>query len=439
MSPSMSAPELPGFYFDEEKKKYFRIVNGDQRLNTPYSNNAVRAKERRERYKSNSAKKRKTRGRDTDVANGVLSRNQDIATHSTDMRAQFLRLRLALLAPENIFHHILSDYSELLSVRPYSIWSGFDENTCFTLEGSILKLFYAKANGSKPSHTHSLFPYLEVEPSVDNQSSDVACLDHWVFVQFGKLFSVTSWTPTDNDKYTVTDHTRQIMLDISGAYTLQNAEPPVLEGVFGTLQKVGSHAYLELLLTTGDLVVYNLNHGRVVDIKLLLHHRRDLEIGGLRIWNDIWCFYTNKLLTLVDRKSLKTRKFLFDSQIFHHELTVSTPPIAGLKPILNLVIVTQKNVILRHLGVPAFKCMSEDQIVAIHNDNQSHPLIYKSGDYVLVEELPDEFKIINFALGITEQKSIAHTPLVIRDGKPRLVPFGGDLYWSDSKKCFQYS
>lgn len=37
---------IPGYFFDPEKKKYFRITNGDQRYNTSYSNNKVQAGKR---------------------------------------------------------------------------------------------------------------------------------------------------------------------------------------------------------------------------------------------------------------------------------------------------------------------------------------------------------------------------------------------------------
>lgn len=37
---------IPGYYFDPEKKKYFRITNGDQRFNTSYSNNKVQSVKR---------------------------------------------------------------------------------------------------------------------------------------------------------------------------------------------------------------------------------------------------------------------------------------------------------------------------------------------------------------------------------------------------------
>jgi len=43
------APELPGFIFDPVKKKYFRVTNGDQRYNSGYTNNSVRANKRRQR------------------------------------------------------------------------------------------------------------------------------------------------------------------------------------------------------------------------------------------------------------------------------------------------------------------------------------------------------------------------------------------------------
>lgn len=45
----MPPQEIPGFYFDEVKRKYFRITNGDQRHNAGYSNNSIQANKRRKR------------------------------------------------------------------------------------------------------------------------------------------------------------------------------------------------------------------------------------------------------------------------------------------------------------------------------------------------------------------------------------------------------
>lgn len=45
----MPPQEIPGFYFDEVKKRYFRITNGDQRHNSGYSNNSIQANKRRKR------------------------------------------------------------------------------------------------------------------------------------------------------------------------------------------------------------------------------------------------------------------------------------------------------------------------------------------------------------------------------------------------------
>lgn len=52
------APELPGFYYDEEKKRYFKIVNGSKNSSTDkYHNNNVQAQNRRKDFEINSTRK----------------------------------------------------------------------------------------------------------------------------------------------------------------------------------------------------------------------------------------------------------------------------------------------------------------------------------------------------------------------------------------------
>lgn len=46
-------PELPGFYYDEEKKKYFKITNGALLQNQAYHNNSVEANKRKRDFQKN--------------------------------------------------------------------------------------------------------------------------------------------------------------------------------------------------------------------------------------------------------------------------------------------------------------------------------------------------------------------------------------------------
>lgn len=57
----MLVREIPGYYYDETKRKYFRITNGDQRHNAQYSNSQVQAKKRRRK----NQKTKKTSKTDT--------------------------------------------------------------------------------------------------------------------------------------------------------------------------------------------------------------------------------------------------------------------------------------------------------------------------------------------------------------------------------------
>lgn len=43
----MPIPEIPGYYFDKEKKKYFKITNGSLLVNNNYHNNIIQSKKRK--------------------------------------------------------------------------------------------------------------------------------------------------------------------------------------------------------------------------------------------------------------------------------------------------------------------------------------------------------------------------------------------------------
>ncbi|ODV78289.1 uncharacterized protein CANTADRAFT_6689 [Suhomyces tanzawaensis NRRL Y-17324] len=52
----MPVPQIPGFYYDEEKRKYFKILNGGHSASNQvnkYHNNSVQAEKRRKLYKDN--------------------------------------------------------------------------------------------------------------------------------------------------------------------------------------------------------------------------------------------------------------------------------------------------------------------------------------------------------------------------------------------------
>uniref|UniRef100_A0A0L0NQ70 CNH domain-containing protein n=1 Tax=Candidozyma auris TaxID=498019 RepID=A0A0L0NQ70_CANAR len=60
--PSVSV--FPGFVYDSEKKRYFAVTNGDSTFNSQYSNNAVQADLRREKFSTAKKEKEDAESRD---------------------------------------------------------------------------------------------------------------------------------------------------------------------------------------------------------------------------------------------------------------------------------------------------------------------------------------------------------------------------------------
>lgn len=83
------APPIPGFFFDEERGRYFAITNGENRFNKRYTNNAIQSHDRRKRQD------RKTKEKENILKENVpLALNRKMANPVIDPVGVDLALRL---------------------------------------------------------------------------------------------------------------------------------------------------------------------------------------------------------------------------------------------------------------------------------------------------------------------------------------------------------
>ncbi|PSK34628.1 hypothetical protein C7M61_004988 [Candidozyma pseudohaemuli] len=101
-------PPIPGFYYDDERGRYFAITNGENRFNKRYTNNAVQAQDRRKRQdRRNKEHEKKLK------KNLPLALNRQMTTPYNDPEGSVLALRLG----ETPFSYLPEIVSKLKNLK----------------------------------------------------------------------------------------------------------------------------------------------------------------------------------------------------------------------------------------------------------------------------------------------------------------------------------
>lgn len=101
-------PPIPGFFYDEERGRYFAITNGENRFNKRYTNNAVQAQDRRKRQdRRNKEHEKKLK------KNLPLALNRQMTTPYNDPEGSVLALRLG----ETPFSYLPEIVSKLKNLK----------------------------------------------------------------------------------------------------------------------------------------------------------------------------------------------------------------------------------------------------------------------------------------------------------------------------------
>lgn len=133
------AVEIPGFYFDEKKKRYFKITNGDQRHNAQYTNNSHQARKRRKQLLNNE----NTQSHPNKQDNAQISKRATRAKYhpsTTDLLVN-TKMGIASISPgwPALMH--LQACEEMVSFSDHQLWLLQDTTKLVCFENGVLSVF----------------------------------------------------------------------------------------------------------------------------------------------------------------------------------------------------------------------------------------------------------------------------------------------------------
>lgn len=424
----MNVPQIPGFHYDPVRRKYFKIVNGDQRQNSEYSNNTIRAESRRQgQQKEQQVKRHKVNGEAAATSSEALS--QEVQR----CRAQFhqndflsVRLGLTKQPPELMVRALRHLQPHKL---PYSrVWPGPQPSTVFVAHLETVSLYELDSlldlKDPQPIYTLRLFPDRYIDYEVGNQVNDIQCLDNWVLVQYGGTYSLLEWVFTGLS-VRVTRLDDQLRTHVW--------ENPDLSGYRDLLDECGPtrlhQNHIHVITHLGILLRISL-HDFLFSIKKLKGRARRELMGNckLEVCDEYWFWNSGRHLFVSHFPTAhsKTESLRFGRTIMGFFVNSPRMRISKLTTYLyQLYVVTHSEVAIYCL-VDALN-LANPRRIKIHNDNQSTPLVHKSMSSLIVEESIDNFKLISLD-GMTSeslQKSFGLTRS--RGGDPRMMEVDGRL------------
>ncbi|GEQ71764.1 hypothetical protein JCM33374_g5450 [Metschnikowia sp. JCM 33374] len=394
----MSVPEIPGFYFDTSRKRYFKIVNGDQRHNSSYSNNVVRAEERRKEYNDTDCTKRSK----TPDKLSQMSLNSENKRHSLQISDWLVRKKLGNTRsnPGPMDRFMLSSCALKLFSTP--VWPSSKPGMFFSTNGPSLELHGQSGlvNGNRLEPIASLC-FMSVESPNEQMSKRIDKVEakgDWAFCVHGQSLSLSRWQWVDtNQECHVEDYTNRLMSSLSLHHSMSE----------NGLSKKLMSSKLFACFDNDALVLYSV-HGYEIVVCLEPFCIRSINvIGAIKErcpQNDsvflllkTTLYYNSGKYLVASISGHKTKTWKFDAPVYKYYATLfEAKNVSGEKEdLVRLFIVTAKEVIIRDVGNHSLRSKGSDVIIPVRNDNQARPLISKQDQHILVEESEGIFKVID--------------------------------------------
>lgn len=429
----MTAREIPGFYFDEEKKKYFRIVNGDQRFNSNYQNNSIQSNNRERQNLSQSSNKRAKNGVDIEER----SRNSQLLPVSLDLSRRFLLFKLnqdsicGLLQTRTEYALINSSLKPLISTRA---WEGLNKDQVFICEHLSIKLYYVSdiLNGAESTDLCLGIHHMSTGPSDRNTIVDLRHNGRFVFCQNGESCSLQEWS-CYRGRFRIVDLTLNFKDSILRAYNDGGREISspnrFVAQFFGKV--------LFLLSDDGYLILYDLNN-RTVTSRVQIPFRRFENLymySSIHPYNRYIVFNLHKVVFVYDRKKGVFFKWNGPKHVIH-----------GLfvEPITKTYLKSKTTLALRIRIVTSHAIMFVDFLTAgrfvnvlspdiqLCQSNQAKPLIERLGDLLIVEESPKKLRVLNLKTNVIRVVTLVTPLLKERAERPRLFELNNMILMCDS-------
>lgn len=434
----MANPDIPGFYYDERKKKYFRIVNGDQRHNSNYHNNTVRAQSRQRQYLSEVASKRPKHRSDT----AEVSRNAQIRNVPDELYLSFLRNQLG----QTHLHHSNQsriktefDYSQLEPILDHPIWAGLDDDQVFIGNHLTLELHYTSDLLLLTEEERWSLGLHHISPDTldDKIICDVQHNGCYVFCQSSDTYSLLKWT-CHRGRYRASNLTVGLKLAIATEMDTfpDRSDPPkhFVARFSGNL--------LHMICQKGMYFIFDAEKSKIITaFEIPCRQLQNIYLyGSIYVCKNKSFFNVANIIFAYDSLTKAFTKWNIKDPIYAFFL--QPIEISGRKNskdlILRLRLVTPKSIHNLDFNIGSSRFIAASPELPIYNSNQAKPLIQMVRGLLFVEETPKSFKIFNTNTNSVHHETLLSSLASKRTEKPRLIDANNVLFLSMSHKTFVF-
>lgn len=355
--------DIPGFFFDKEKKRYFKITNGDQRHNSQYTNNTQQARKRRKKIldKPDTPKRH-------DLVH--ISKQAQITKNAPDFLDFRLNscLGLAQLPPGRATLMHLQAGESWVMLKREKLWLLADRSKVLTFADGVVALYtFDSYLQSRPLATVHVLAF---------QIEEILMESHWVVVR--ETNSKYSWY-----KYLEEEN---ILMYISTAENEEN-------------YKFAIHGNS----------LYQANEGALIQLPLTdMGHERQIKFNAYSDTQKV--IIESQVLVAIQEKSVWLRDLLtsssneirMDKKIHHVYVETMAAPAHGNSDqrFLRLIAVTTNAVFVYSVEASENLRVSEiHETIKIDNDNLAMPITFLLGDQLLVEISGTTFQWIDLSMG----------------------------------------
>lgn len=428
----MPNPQIPGFYYDECKKKYFRIVNGDQRINSAYHNNAIQAKARQKEFLSQAASKRRRQNFELALAKQAQNNYGDL-----DLSHKILQLKLGLLSPFIAFQsrlefELANSGKEDLINKP--VWKGLNETLAFIANGMSLELYYVTdLLGSPDPYPLCLgVHHISASTMYSDDVNDVQNNGEFVFCQSSTTYALIHWTCV-RGRY----RSRNLTAGLKEAIAVE-----LTRTLFGLSQvrrfKALFHEKsLHLLCDVGLYFVFNLNlHSMEHFAQIPFDHFENyLQNGSVYVLGTMTFFNASKKLFFYDRS--KKRFLKWNCQHVIYGFFAKTMVVTYVKKetsIIRFWVVSRASVQTVDFLHQGLRFSESSPAISLYNSNETQPLIQMIKDLLIIEETPKRVKVLNTETNSERTMSLRFSLASPRTQKPRMLYMRDVLLICQTKK-----
>lgn len=428
----MSRPQIPGFYFDEARNRYFKITNGDQRLNSSYSNNSVRAIERRkENEKDRQSKRNKKRDKSLDVSLDAQKKHNPVNFQNFLLRT---KLRYDRRAPS--ITQRLSSITKILLWAEFPTWPYSPLNAILLARGPYLELYpgnFVPGSGTQPI---ARICSLGMDPQL--RISHVQSHVNWLAYLYGFELHICKWDCSLRTFRRVL-HRQILEAGLMADEYRECRDDFIMQMNTCRFFPYFDEEFLVLHLERGYKLVIDLEDFLISSLQINLLTDEILPTNDTFFSQacDTLLFNTGKFLVVINKSGAR-REWRFDSPV-HAYYSSSLQILNATKDIVQIVklyIITAKDVIIREFDSESLKILGKDVVIPHGNDNQARPLIYRFRDQIMVEEREGIFKVIDMKLLVEKTVKCKNNLPSPREMMPRGYEQEGKFYLSDSRRTY---